>query len=384
MPGDVPVFTDACEIGYRMQTDWISHGPRLFFYPSNYITLGWAFPAALGAAVALGGRPVASVSGDGGFLMTAQELATAARYRLRVIAIVHNDSTYGAIKNIQDRNHERALSRRRAQQPRFPRALAARLRRAGPPRDRSRTNLMRRVREALDRDGPSLIEVPDQWRYLRDVANPSLSRRSVGIAADRLAVGAVAQKPVNARDRSISSRDGPSRRRRESCSSPNGSLRSRRSDRPAMSPSSASAITKLESRLLVRVPPAMGRNLMARRTRDRHSSGDPVLRSVERVPETHPERRALVRDFAEQDRVSWAIDDLVVSDPAIQVEDAVVVGVDRRVDVVVAAGIADRRGRTGVGRAEQGADHESGHGVIGGVVHALRRDQNDCKCSAGR
>ena len=39
--------------------------------------------------------------------MTAQELATAARYRLRVIALVHNDSTYGAIKNIQDRNHER-------------------------------------------------------------------------------------------------------------------------------------------------------------------------------------------------------------------------------------------------------------------------------------
>ena len=46
-----------------------------------------------------------SVSGDGGFLMTAQELATAARYRLRVIALVHNDSTYGAIKNIQRPNH---------------------------------------------------------------------------------------------------------------------------------------------------------------------------------------------------------------------------------------------------------------------------------------
>ena len=80
--------------------------PRAFFYPSNYITLGWAFPAAVGAAVALGDRPVVSVSGDGGFVMTAQELATAARYRLRVIAMVHNDSTYGAIKNIQDRAHE--------------------------------------------------------------------------------------------------------------------------------------------------------------------------------------------------------------------------------------------------------------------------------------
>ena len=36
-------------MGYRMQADWPAHGPRRFFYPSNYITLGWAFPAALGA-----------------------------------------------------------------------------------------------------------------------------------------------------------------------------------------------------------------------------------------------------------------------------------------------------------------------------------------------
>ena len=100
------MFTDACEMGYRMQADWLSHGPRRFFYPSNYITLGWAFPAAVGAAVAAGGAPVLSVSGDGGFVMTAQELATAVRYRLRVIALVHNDSTYGAIKNIQKRAHE--------------------------------------------------------------------------------------------------------------------------------------------------------------------------------------------------------------------------------------------------------------------------------------
>ena len=105
LPEDAPVFTDACEMGYRMQADWPSYGPRRFFYPSNYITLGWAFPAAVGAAVALSGTPVVSVSGDGGFVMTAQELATAARYSLQVVAIVHNDSTYGAIKNIQRRDH---------------------------------------------------------------------------------------------------------------------------------------------------------------------------------------------------------------------------------------------------------------------------------------
>ncbi len=170
LPGDVPVFTDACEMGYRMQADWPSHGPRRFFYPSNYITLGWAFPAAVGAAVALGGRPVVSLSGDGGFVMTAQELATAARYKLPVIALVHNDSTYGAIKNIQDRAHEGRHLDTDLNNPDFPRLAEA----YGVHGQRSRDpdELFAAVREALDRDGPSLIEIPDQWRFLRDLATP--------------------------------------------------------------------------------------------------------------------------------------------------------------------------------------------------------------------
>jgi acetolactate synthase I/II/III large subunit len=167
LPGDVPVFTDACEMGYRMQADWQSHGPRRFFYPSNYITLGWAFPAAIGAAVALGG-PVVSVSGDGGFLMTAQELATAVRYRLRVIALVHNDSTYGAIKNIQKRAHDARYLDVELNNPDFLQLAAAYG--VAASRVRGTEELRDAVRDALDRDGPSLIEVPDEWRFLRDLA----------------------------------------------------------------------------------------------------------------------------------------------------------------------------------------------------------------------
>jgi acetolactate synthase-1/2/3 large subunit len=170
LPEDVPVFTDACEIGYRMQADWPAYVPRAFFYPSNYITLGWAFPAAVGAAAALGDRPVVSVSGDGGFVMTAQELATAARYRLRVIALVHNDSTYGAIKNIQDRAHQGRYLDTELNNPDFAGLASA----YGVPGRQARNpeELTIAVREALDRDGPSLIEVPDRWRFLRDLATP--------------------------------------------------------------------------------------------------------------------------------------------------------------------------------------------------------------------
>jgi acetolactate synthase-1/2/3 large subunit len=170
LPGEIPVFTDACEIGYRMHTDWPAHGPRRFFYPSNYIALGWGFPAAVGAAVALGGLPVVSVSGDGGFLMTAQELATAVRYRLRVIAVVHNDSTYGAIKNIQQRAFEGRYLDVDLNNPdflQFAAAFGVAGHRASGPDE-----LHRAVREALERDGPTLIDVPDRWRFLRDLATP--------------------------------------------------------------------------------------------------------------------------------------------------------------------------------------------------------------------
>ncbi len=168
LPETTAVFTDACEIGYRMHADWTSFGPRQFFYPSNYIALGWAFPAALGAALALPGRHVVSVSGDGGFLMTAQELATAVRYRLPVITVVHNDATYGAIKNIQKHVFESRYLDVDLTNPDFL-ALAAAF---DVPAHRARNSdeLRVAVRHALRHDGPTLIEVPDRWRFLRDLA----------------------------------------------------------------------------------------------------------------------------------------------------------------------------------------------------------------------
>ena len=125
--------------------------------------------------MARGGEPVVSVSGDGGFVMTAQELATAARYRLRVLALVHNDSAYGAIKNIQQRNHEGRYLDTDLNNPDFL-SLAAAYGVSGQ-RVRTADELGSAVRAAIDRDGPTLIEVPDQWRFLRDLANPHHSER---------------------------------------------------------------------------------------------------------------------------------------------------------------------------------------------------------------
>ena len=166
LPEETLLFTDACEMGYRLHADWPAYGPRTFFYPSNYIALGWGFPAALGAAVALPDRPIVALTGDGGFLMTAQELATAVRYRLRLIALVHNDSAYGAIKNIQRRRYEDRFLDVDLNNPDFLRLADA----YDIPATRlhDADSLAKALRAALERPGPSLIEVPDQWRSHRD------------------------------------------------------------------------------------------------------------------------------------------------------------------------------------------------------------------------
>jgi acetolactate synthase-1/2/3 large subunit len=69
--------------------------------PLGWGTLGYAFPAALGAALA-GRGPAISISGDGGFLYAAGELATAAQERLPLTAVIVDDGGYGMLRYDQD------------------------------------------------------------------------------------------------------------------------------------------------------------------------------------------------------------------------------------------------------------------------------------------
>jgi acetolactate synthase I/II/III large subunit len=165
LPDDAIVFTDASEMAYRMHTDYPAYMPRSFFYPSNYIALGWGLPAAIGAAVALPHRVIVSFSGDGGFVMTCQELATAARYRLRMIILIHNDNAYGAIKHLQRIKFEGRYRDTDLNNPDFlqlAEAFGIPGRRAGDA-----ITFADALCQAMAQSGPFVIEIPDQWRDLR-------------------------------------------------------------------------------------------------------------------------------------------------------------------------------------------------------------------------
>ncbi len=94
---------DVHGIGYATFAEYPVLEPRRFLYPCIGVSLGHAFPAALGAKIAHPDRPVICFSGDGGFMMGCCELATAMRYGIDVVTIVVNDGRLTAIKGAQRR-----------------------------------------------------------------------------------------------------------------------------------------------------------------------------------------------------------------------------------------------------------------------------------------
>jgi acetolactate synthase I/II/III large subunit len=68
-------------------------------------SMGYGFPAALAAKLRHPDRVVLCVAGDGDFLMTGQELATAVQHRLAVIVLIVNNNMYGTIRTHQERHY---------------------------------------------------------------------------------------------------------------------------------------------------------------------------------------------------------------------------------------------------------------------------------------
>ena len=75
--------------------------PRSFLAPVDYSCMGYAVPAALGAALACPDRRVISLAGDGAFLMTGFELLTARQLKLPVIVLVLRDRELAQIAQFQ-------------------------------------------------------------------------------------------------------------------------------------------------------------------------------------------------------------------------------------------------------------------------------------------
>jgi acetolactate synthase-1/2/3 large subunit len=156
LPRDAIVVNDQTGVNYWMEWKFPVLAPRTFLYPVGSAVLGYAVPAAIGAQIANPGRPVVAVVGDGGFLFSVNELATAVKYRLPVVFVVMNDDRYGAIKWLQERMFGR-WGEADLVNPDFPalaRAFGARGERVPDVEA-----LPAAVAAALGADGPTVLEL---------------------------------------------------------------------------------------------------------------------------------------------------------------------------------------------------------------------------------
>jgi acetolactate synthase-1/2/3 large subunit len=159
LPEDGIFVDEVTQLGFAARLALPVYKPRTFLSPGYQDNLGWGFATALGAADARRDVPVVSISGDGGFMFTANEMATAVRHRIPLTAIVFNDGAFGNVRRIQQERFGNRLIASDLVNPDFVKFAES----FGAAGERARTpeELGAALRRAFARrDGPTLIDVP--------------------------------------------------------------------------------------------------------------------------------------------------------------------------------------------------------------------------------
>ncbi|MGC1695012.1 MAG: thiamine pyrophosphate-dependent enzyme, partial [Pseudolabrys sp.] len=169
LPEDGIYVDDVTQIGFAARLAFPVYRPRTFLSPGYQDNLGWGFATALGAQHARAQVPVLSVSGDGGFLYTGNELATAMRHRIPLVAVVFADGAYGNVRRIQEEDFGNRVIASDLANPDFVKyaeSFGATGRRARNPQE-----LGLALKAAFAVREPTLIEVPvgpmpSPWEFL--------------------------------------------------------------------------------------------------------------------------------------------------------------------------------------------------------------------------
>jgi acetolactate synthase-1/2/3 large subunit len=171
LPEDGIFVDEVTQVGFAARLLLPVYRPRTFLSPGYQDNLGWGFATALGAQHARPDVPVLAISGDGGFLFTSNELATAMRHRIALTVVVFNDGAFGNVRRIQEENYGNRVIASDLANPdfvRYAQSFGAEAERAHNPKE-LRAALKRAFKR---RDGPTLIEVPvgpmpSPWEFLQ-------------------------------------------------------------------------------------------------------------------------------------------------------------------------------------------------------------------------
>ena len=156
LPRDGVVFSDMTQIAYFGNYAFATDSPGRWFHPSGYGTLGFALPAAIGAKISSPACAVLALAGDFGLQFTLNDLMTAVEEQVSLPIVVWNNSALGQIRDDMQAG-DIPLTGVIARNPDFL-ALATACG-AAAVRARNPHALGEAIRGALDRPGPTLIEV---------------------------------------------------------------------------------------------------------------------------------------------------------------------------------------------------------------------------------
>ncbi|MCK9913284.1 thiamine pyrophosphate-binding protein [Microbacteriaceae bacterium K1510] len=157
------------QVGYVSRFAYPVYRPRTYISSGYQGTLGWGYATALGVQHARPDAPVVSISGDGGFMFTAQEIATAVKHDIPLVAVVFNDDAYGNVRRMQKELYGNRVIATDLANPdfvQFARSFGIVSAKAESP-----DVLRRHLVERLAAREPALIEVPvgempDPSRYI--------------------------------------------------------------------------------------------------------------------------------------------------------------------------------------------------------------------------
>jgi acetolactate synthase-1/2/3 large subunit len=156
--------TVLCDVGSLymwMSRYFFSFCPRHFLTSNGQQTLGVALPWAIAACLVRPGTQVLSMSGDGGFLFSAQELETAVRLKCDFVHLVWTDGFYDMVKVQQEPKYGRhtAVTLGRVDVVKYAEAFGATGVRINTPGE-----IAPKLRQAFETPGPVLIDVPIDYR----------------------------------------------------------------------------------------------------------------------------------------------------------------------------------------------------------------------------
>jgi len=166
LPEDGILVDELTQMGYAARFAYPTYKPRTFLSPGYQGTLGWGYATSLGAKVARPDTPVVSINGDGGFMFTAMEMATAVQHGIGVIAVVFSDGAFGNVRRIQQQSFNNRTIASDLRNPDFVKlgeSFGIDSMRVGSPDE-----LGAAISRGIARGGPMLIDCPvgqfpDPW-----------------------------------------------------------------------------------------------------------------------------------------------------------------------------------------------------------------------------